>query len=197
MHSNSNLKFVHSYSNWCTSAPTVDNSSSLLTVTGIQEDYPPLNCTAFINGNSIQMKIDTGSSFSLINSNWWKQLGKPLLRRRPTLRDVSGSLVPVLGIGFVNVSLNGPHKQLRIVFLASSDTKSILGREWISAFSILSVPRDTQLNSRNRKTSGTSLSHSTSSCTLESNIDIDQPSHLIASAVSFPKKSHRASPADS
>ena len=142
------------------------------------------------------MELDTGSNYSILSSYWWKQFGKPLLRRGPPLWDVSKNLVPVLGIGFVNVSLNGLHKLLRVVFLATLDTNSILGREWISAFD-LSVPRDTSLDARVCETSGTSVSHSTSSVKIDSNLDIDQPSHLIASSASFPKKTHRAAPAGS
>ena len=79
---------------------------------------------------------------------------KLLMHRGPTLKIVSRSIVLVLCINFVDVSINGQLKQLRVIFLDSPYTNSKLGCEWIVAFNLLSVPRETQLDSRDRETSG-------------------------------------------
>ena len=85
------------------------------------------------------MEVDSGSCFSLLNSCWWRRLGKPLLRQGPLLRDVSRNVIPVLGMANVLVKLNGMSKLLQVVFLDRSDTASLLGREWIAEFNLLSV----------------------------------------------------------
>ena len=95
--------------------------------------------TVEVNGTPISMEVDSGSCYSLLNSDWWNRLGRPLLRQGPTLKDVSRNIIPVLGIANVDVKLNGQSKQLRVVFLDRPDTASLLGREWIAEFNLLSV----------------------------------------------------------
>jgi hypothetical protein len=82
-----------------------------------------------VNGIPINMELDSGSGYSILNSTWWKRLGQPLLRSGPTLRDVSRNLIPVLGIGNVEVKLNDQLKNLRVVFVDRPDTACVLGRE--------------------------------------------------------------------
>ena len=55
------------------------------------------------------------------------------------LRDISRNVIPVLEISNVEVKLNGQCKQLRVVFLDRPVTASLLGREWIAEFYLLSV----------------------------------------------------------
>ena len=85
------------------------------------------------------MEVDSGSCYSLLNSDWWNRLGRPVLRQGPILKDVSRNLIPVLGIANVEVQFNGQFKQLRVVFLDRSDTAFLLGREPIAEFNFLSV----------------------------------------------------------
>ena len=51
------------------------------------------------------MELDSGSCYSLLNSEHWKQLGQPELIKGPELRDVSRNAIPVLGIAYVDVRL--------------------------------------------------------------------------------------------
>lgn len=95
--------------------------------------------TVEVNGTPINMEVDSGSCYSLLDMDWWKRLGCPLLRQGPTLRDVSKNLIPVLGIANVDVKLKNQNKQLRVVFLERSDTTSLFGREWIAEFNLKSV----------------------------------------------------------
>ena len=85
------------------------------------------------------MEVDSGSCYSLLNSDWWNRLGRPVLRRGPILKDISRNIIPVLGIANVEVRLNGQFRQLRVVFLDRTDTASLLGREWTAEFHLLSV----------------------------------------------------------
>ena len=102
-----------------------ENTSSVLTVHSIQ-NVPPIIYTVEVNGIPIDMEVDSGSCFSMLNSDWWRRLGQPVLRRGPSLRDVSRNLIPVKGIGNVEVQLKWQRKQLRVVFLDRPDTASLL-----------------------------------------------------------------------
>ena len=83
------------------------------------------------------MKVDSGSCYSLLNSDWWKRLDRPLLCQGPILKDVSPNLIPVLGVAKVEVRLSNQSKQLRVVCLDRPDSASLLGREWIAEFNLL------------------------------------------------------------
>ena len=116
-----------------------ESTSSVLTIHAIQ-NVPPIQYTVEVNGTPISMEVDSGSCYSLLNSDWWNRLGRPVLRRGPILKDVSRNIIPVLGIANVEVRLNGQSKQLRVVFLDRPDTAaSLIGREWIAEFHLLSV----------------------------------------------------------
>ena len=86
-----------------------ESTSSVLMVNAIQ-NVPPIHYTVEVNGTPISMEVDSGSCYSLLNSDWWKRLERPLLRQGPTLRDVSRNLIPVLGMANVDVKLNGQCK---------------------------------------------------------------------------------------
>ena len=81
------------------------------------------------NGLPITMKLDSGFCYSLLNSEHWKQLGKPELKKVPELRDFSRNGIPVLGIAYVDVRLKEQLKRLQVVFIVRSDTASLLGPE--------------------------------------------------------------------
>ena len=89
----------------------------------------PIQYTVKVNGLQISMEVDSGSCYSLLNSDWWNLLGRPVLRLGPILKKVSQNIIPVLGIANFEVRLNNQYKQLCIVFLDRSDTASLLGRE--------------------------------------------------------------------
>ena len=108
-----------------------ESTSSVLTVHAIQ-NVPPIQYTVEVNGTPISMEVDSGSCYSLLNSDWWNRLGRPVLRRGPILKDVSRNIIPVLGIANVDVRLSVQSKQQRVVFLDRPDTASLIGREWIA-----------------------------------------------------------------
>ena len=85
------------------------------------------------------MEVYSGSCYSLLNSDWWNRLGRPVLRRDPILKDVSQNFIAVLGIANIEVRLNKQFKQLCVVFLDRPETASLLGREWIAEINLLSV----------------------------------------------------------
>ena len=103
------------------------------------ENVPPITYKVEINGLSIVMELDSGSCYSLLNSEHWKQLGKPELIKGPELRDVLRNAIPVIGIAYVDVRLKEQHKHLRVVFIVIPDTAFMLGREWIAEFNLLTV----------------------------------------------------------
>ena len=96
-----------------------------------------------VNNLPITMELDSGSCYSLLNSEHWKQLGKPELKKGPELRDVSRTTIPVFGIAYVDVRLKEQHKRLRVVFIDRHDTASLLSREWIAEFNLFMVQQAT------------------------------------------------------
>ena len=117
-------------------------SNSIMTVHSI-ENVPQITYKVEINGLLIAMELDSGSCYSLLNSEQWKQLGKPELTKGPGLRDVSRNSIPVLGIAYVDVRLKEQHKRLRVVFIDRPDTAFLLGCEWIAKFNLLTVQQAT------------------------------------------------------
>ena len=118
----------------------VDDSASgfIITVHSI-ENVSPITYNVELNSLPITMELDSGSCYSLLNSEHCKQLGKPELTKGPKLRDVSRNSIPVLGIAYVDVRVKEQQKRLRVVFIDRPDTASLLGREWIAEFNLLTV----------------------------------------------------------
>ena len=69
------------------------------------------------------MELDSGSCYSLLNTEYLKQLGKP----DPKKGRVSRNSIPVLGIAYVDVRFKEQNKRLRVVFIDRPDTASLLG----------------------------------------------------------------------
>ena len=117
-------------------------SSSIMMVHSI-ENVLPITYKVEVNGCPISMELDSGSCYILLNSKHWKQLGQPELAKGPELRDVSRNSIPVLGMAYVEVRLKEQLKRLRVVFIDRPDTASLIGREWIAEFNLLTVQQAT------------------------------------------------------
>ena len=107
------------------------------------KNVPLITYNVEVNGLPITMELDSCSCYSLLNSEHWKQLGKPELKKGFELRDVSRNAMPVLGIAYVDVRLKEHLKRLRVVFIDRPDTGFLLGREWIAEFNLLTVQQAT------------------------------------------------------
>ena len=59
-------------------------SGSIMTVHSI-ENVPPITYNVEVNRLPIAMELDSGSFYSLLNSEHWTQLGKPELTKGPEL----------------------------------------------------------------------------------------------------------------
>ena len=103
-------------------------SSSIMTVYSI-EGVPPITYKEEVNDLTLTMEIDSGSCYSILNSEYWQQLGQPELAKGPELRDVSRNCIHVLGMAYVDVRLKEKSKRLRVVFIDRPDTASLIGRE--------------------------------------------------------------------
>ena len=93
------------------------------------DNVPLITYNVEVNRLLITMELDSGSCYSLLNTEHWKQLGKPELTKGPDLRGVLQHSIPVLGIAYVDVRLKEQHKRLRVVFIDRFDTASLFGRE--------------------------------------------------------------------
>ena len=77
-----------------------ESTLSVFTIYAIQS-VPSIQYTVKVNGTPISIEVDSRSCYSLLNSDWWNRLGRPVLRRGPILKDVSLNIIPVLGIANV------------------------------------------------------------------------------------------------
>ena len=99
----------------------------------------PITYKVEVNSLPITIELYSDCCYGLLNSEHWKQLGKPELTKGPELRDVLRNAIPALSIAYVDVQLKEQHKRLRVVFIARPDTASLLGLEWIAEFYLLTV----------------------------------------------------------
>ena len=83
---------------------------SILTNHAIQKVLP-IKYIVEVNHTSTSIKIVSDSCYTLLNSDLWNRLGRPVLRRGPILKYISQNLIPVLGIADIEVRLNGQSKK--------------------------------------------------------------------------------------
>ena len=79
-------------------------SGSIITINSIK-NVPPITYKVEVNGLPITMELDSGVCSSLLNSDHWKLLGQPDLKKRPVLRDISRNANFVLNITYVEIQL--------------------------------------------------------------------------------------------
>ena len=87
-----------------------DSTSGYIMIVHSIENVLPITYNVEVNGLLITIKIDSGSCYSNLNSEHWKQLSKPKLTKGPELRDVSRNSIPVFNIAYVDVRLKRQHK---------------------------------------------------------------------------------------
>ena len=83
-----------------------------------------------INGQRVEMEIDTGAAVSVISQ---KNLKIPLKKTSMQLRSATGQVLELAGEAKVKVRVKGMKKVVKI-YVAKGECPSLFGREWINTF---------------------------------------------------------------
>ena len=83
-----------------------------------------------INGQRVEMEIDTGAAVSVISQ---KNLKIPLKKTSKQLRSATGQVLELAGEAKVKVRVKGMKKMVKI-YVAKEECPSPFGREWINTF---------------------------------------------------------------
>ena len=93
-----------------------------------------------VNGQSLDMELDTGASVSLISESTyyalWNHDNRPTLK--PTqvqLKTYTGSVVEVVGVINVEISYDGQNKGVRL-HVVKGDGPSLFGRDWLQVIKL-------------------------------------------------------------
>ena len=93
---------------------------------------PPYYIQVEIEGQPVQMEIDTGASVSIVSAKTVKNLPR-LANCRTTLKTYTGEAIPILGKCDVHVQLNGK-KRILPVYVVADQCSNLFGRDWIKSF---------------------------------------------------------------
>ena len=90
-----------------------------------------------LNGQSLQMELDTGASVSLMSEYQYKQLREaPSLEKSSvTLRTYTGENLSTLGSIRVTATCNNQTKTLPILVITGNGP-NLMGRDWLAKFQL-------------------------------------------------------------
>lgn len=93
---------------------------------------PPYYIQVEIEGEPVQMEIDTGASVSIVSAQAVKKLPR-LDSCDSTLKTYTGQTIPVLGKCDVRVQLYGKERILPL-YVVDNQCSNLFGRDWIKSF---------------------------------------------------------------
>lgn len=86
-----------------------------------------------INNINCTMDWDPGSSYSIINTTFWRQIGSPDLIRSPKLKAYGNNKLKTKGITDVSVELEGVTKILPVIVMKNANPM-LFGLQWSEIF---------------------------------------------------------------
>ena len=100
----------------------------------------PIWVSVVINGQSLDMELDTGASVSLICESTyfklWNSNSRPTLKpSKVHLKTYTGSMVEVVGVLNVQASYEGQNKVVQL-HVVKGDGPSLLGRDWLQSIKL-------------------------------------------------------------
>lgn len=119
-----------------------NSNKSRVNVTKSEEDQDR-NIRKYLHvkmyNKKIRMQLDSGSDISIINTQTYKNLGKPtLLKSKKIARTVTGDKIKLEGEIWVNVTFNNKIKQMRIFVM--KNTNNLFGTDAITKFNLWDMP---------------------------------------------------------
>ena len=118
-----------------------DSETEFLTMYPVKAtSVKPIRVSVMVNGQSLDMELDTGASVSLISESTyyalWNHDNRPTLK--PTqvqLKTYTGSVVEVVGVINVEISYDGQNKGVRL-HVVKGDGPSLFGRDWLQVIKL-------------------------------------------------------------
>ncbi|KAM7281410.1 uncharacterized protein ISCGN_005791, partial [Ixodes scapularis] len=132
-------------------------------------EEPAIRVVVEVNGNLLEMEVDSGAVCSVINERTMRQLRLSKHKLRPCelrLRTYNQQELKVLGSVMVQVTYKGRQKRLRLVVIKGAGV-GLLGRDWFKALGI-----ELRVNQLEEATSNQSPS---SAAVLSRHADVFQP----------------------
>ena len=93
-----------------------------------------------IQNKKIKMQIDSGLDISIINTQTWKNIGKPTLAR-----TVTGRKINFVGEVWLNMNFNNKIKKMKIFVM--QNTNNLFGTDAITKFNLWDLPISSFCNS--------------------------------------------------
>ena len=99
------------------------------------QENAPLVIEFTVNGQPLQMELDTGASISLISEQQYKQLqdASPLEKSSVILRTYTGENLSILGNIRVVATYNNQTNKLPLL-VVKGDGPNLMGRDWLARF---------------------------------------------------------------
>ena len=105
---------------------------------GKDQKNDPILVTVFLNGQIIEMQLDTGASVSIISETTYKSLWSQPLKLSPSnvkLHTYTGEAIAVLGS--LEVEVVYKHQRARLPLLvAKGKGPSLIGRDWLQTLEV-------------------------------------------------------------
>ena len=100
----------------------------------------PIRVSVVINGQRLDMELDTGASVSLISESTyfklWNSDSQPTLKpSKVCLKTYTGSVVEVVGVLNVEASYEGQKKMVQL-HAVKGDGPSLLGKDWLQTIKL-------------------------------------------------------------
>lgn len=114
-------------------ASVEENTYHLFNVKG--NKVKPYTVKVDINGQEVDMEIDTGAGVTLVNEETFKMLGGRMQHTTVNLRTYTGDKVNVLGEIKAEVKYNGEHNQLPLL-VVQGRAPNLLGRNWLQVINL-------------------------------------------------------------
>ena len=95
--------------------------------------HQPMTVNVEINGQQLDMELDTGAAVTLISTQTHQQLfpDVPLINTSTVLTTYTGEKIPVAGAREVKVRYGGKRYSLKL-HVVEGGGPSLLGRDWLS-----------------------------------------------------------------
>ena len=105
----------------------------------IEEEQKRKFVQANINGKNVKLQLDTGSDISIINTETWIKIGRPLLKKTEKVaRRISGKKLHFQGEFSCNVSF--VCKTLKSKVYVLQNDSDLFGKDWIVLFNSWELP---------------------------------------------------------
>ena len=108
----------------------IENSCNIYSICQIKNRDKYTMRKIMINNLNVKMQLDTGSEATLIPSNFWEQMGRPLLGKTTIkLRQYDGSVIETLGKFTTNLETEQVIKKIEVIVAKCQKEHGLIGTD--------------------------------------------------------------------